>query len=266
MAVINGKFRIVSNNWVNAEYKHMVVDIGSTLSKVEPGQFFYLQCPHTEADKPFFRRPMSTYHYDEKMNNVEFLYKVTGAGTRGLAILDKDDFLQLLGPLGVGFTIKPSYRHIMVVARGVGLATLAPLAELASKMNIHVTALLSARDNERLMSQHRFLNIGAKVIEVIDTDQSSSVGNVEKLIRKVHNDNPVDAIYTCGSARITRMLQQLILDINVVGEVALEKHMACGVGLCYCCVHPIRVGVAGEIKSKRVCADGPVFDIKQVCI
>lgn len=266
MAAVENKSRVLSNQWVNEEYKHMVVDAGPVASKVEPGQFFNLLCPQTEIDKPFFRRPMSTYYSNEDTNIVEFLYKVTGAGTRGLSTLQEGDSLQILGPLGKGFTVKPNYRHIMVVGRGVGLATLAPLAERAAEMNIHVTALLSARDRERLMSQYRFENINATIIEVTDTDQSSSMTNVEALIRKIHDEKPVDSIYTCGSTRITKLLQQLVINFRIDGEVALEQHMACGIGMCYCCVRPMKVGTAEEIKSKRVCHDGPVFDIKEVVL
>lgn len=266
MAVVESKSRVLSNNWVNNEYKHMVIDAGPVASKVEPGQFFNLLCPQTDTDKPFFRRPMSTYYADEKTNTVEFLYKVTGAGTRGLSVLEEGDSLEVLGPLGKGFTMDPDYQHIIIVARGVGLATLAPLAEQAAKMNIRITAILSARDKERLMSQHRFLNVGATVIEIIDTDNSSSLENLESLLRKVHQEDPYNAVYTCGSTRITRLLNELSDELKFNGEVALEQHMACGIGMCYCCVRPMKVGSQKEIKSKRVCADGPVFNIKEVVL
>ncbi|MFR5627098.1 MAG: dihydroorotate dehydrogenase electron transfer subunit [Haemophilus parainfluenzae] len=266
MAVVESKSLILSNEWVNDEYKHMTLDVGPVASKVEPGQFFNLLCPQTKIDKPFFRRPMSTYYSNEDTNRVEFLYKVTGAGTRALATLQEGDTLQILGPLGKGFTVKQHYRHIMVVGRGVGLATLAPLAERAAEMNIHVTALLSAKDRKRLMSQYRFENINATLLEVTDNDQSSSMQNVEALIHKIHGEQPIDAIYTCGSTRITRLLQQLAISFNIDGEVALEQHMACGIGMCYCCVRPMKVGKTEEIKSKRVCHDGPVFNIKEVVL
>jgi dihydroorotate dehydrogenase electron transfer subunit len=35
--------------------------------------------------------------------------------------------------------------------------------------------------------------------------------------------------------------------------------MACGIGLCYCCVRDFNVG--GVIVNRRVCWDGPVFDL-----
>lgn len=84
--------------------------------------------------------------------------------------------------------VKPGHRHILVVGRGVGLATLAPLAEHAATHDVQVTALLSARAPEHLMSQQRFLASGANVIEVTDSDGSSAMAQVEHvlLLRSPH--------------------------------------------------------------------------------
>lgn len=264
MAVIDGAARIISNQWVNSEYKHLVIDAGKEASDVMPGQFFNLLCPHTERDKPFFRRPMSTYFADAQSGRVEFLYKVVGAGTRGLATLEEGDMLSFLGPLGIGFTLDASWRHILVIGRGVGLATLAPLAEAAAAQNIQVTAILSARDRQRLMSQHRFADVGAQVIEVLDSDGSSDIAQVEAAIRRLHIERPIDGMFTCGSSRIADMLQKLSLELDIAGQVALEQHMACGLGMCYCCVRPMKVGE--QLQSKRVCYDGPVFNIREVVL
>jgi dihydroorotate dehydrogenase electron transfer subunit len=75
--------KVVSNDSVNAEYRHLVVSCGSVPAKAIPGQFFQLLCPQAEGDQPFLRRPMSLYGVDPLRKRVEFLYKVTGAGTRG---------------------------------------------------------------------------------------------------------------------------------------------------------------------------------------
>ncbi|WP_392562695.1 dihydroorotate dehydrogenase electron transfer subunit [Orbus sturtevantii] len=263
MTAIDSRSTIISNQWVNDEYKHMIVQIDEKAANVQPGQFFNLLCPQTESDKPFFRRPMSTYLANSQTGQVEFLYKVTGSGTRTLAELKANDKLSVLGPLGKGFNLKAHYQHILVVGRGVGLATLAPLAEAAADKNIMVTALLSARNRNSLMSQTRFLNVNANVIEVIDTDDSSRIENVEAIILAEHQKRPIDAVFTCGSTRLTKLLQQLAIKHNIDGEVALEQHMACGIGMCHCCVKAFNIQGKNAPRSKRVCIDGPVFDIKE---
>ena len=78
---------VVSNAWVNSEYKHLVLAAPAPAPAALAGQFFQLECPATADDRPFFRRPMSVYKADAARGEVEFLYKVTGEGTRGLATL-----------------------------------------------------------------------------------------------------------------------------------------------------------------------------------
>jgi len=253
---------VISNEWVNRDYKHLVLDAGLPAAGAKAGQFFHLLCPSTEQDSPFFRRPMSTYRADPATGRVEFLYKVTGAGTRGLATLEPGDKLPMLGPLGVGFTLPAGARNIVVLGRGVGLATLAPLAELAAAAGVGVTAILSARDAASLMSQDRFAAIGATLIEVTDETGTSSVENVERLLRELHAAGRADAFYTCGSSRLTLLMQRLGAELSVPGEVAMEQQMACGIGMCYCCVRAFREG--DKLVSKRVCWDGPVFPLAEV--
>ena len=78
---------------------------------------------------------------------IEFLYKCVGRGTRGLATLEKGDDLNMVGPLGVGFRLDPAWRHIVVLGRGVGIATLGPISQLARDNDVGVTAILSAREH-----------------------------------------------------------------------------------------------------------------------
>lgn len=253
---------VLGNDWVNRDYKHLVLDAGPDAARAKAGQFFHLLCPAAGADAPFFRRPMSTYRSDPASGTVEFLYKVTGAGTRGLASLRAGDTLPMLGPLGEGFTLPEAARRIVVLGRGVGLATLAPLAELAAGRGVGVTAILSARGPGLLMSQERFRAAGAEVIEVSDEAGDSSVENIERLLRGLHAAGRADAFYTCGSERLTRLMQRLGAELGIPGEVAMEQQMACGLGMCYCCVRAFREGDA--LVSKRVCWEGPVFGLAEV--
>ena len=50
-----------------------------------------------------------------------------------LATLKPGDELNMVGPLGVGFHLDPAWSHIVVLGRGVGLATLGPISQLAGR-------------------------------------------------------------------------------------------------------------------------------------
>lgn len=253
---------VKSNKPANQEYRKLVLDAPTELLvRCQAGQFFHLLCPPVGRDTPFLRRPMSLYGFYPETGELHFLYKVTGAGTRGLATLAVGDNLSLVGPLGVPFTIKQDWDHIVLVARGVGLATLAPLALEANRLGRLVTAICSARHPDFLMSIDYFESMGAKVIAVTDAEGTSDMGNVKNIVEHLIADQGVSAFYTCGSNRMLSLLQDMGTRHGIPGQIALEQQMACGIGMCHCCVRPFNRD--GEIQQLRVCREGPVFDIAE---
>jgi dihydroorotate dehydrogenase electron transfer subunit len=252
---------VLSNAPVNSEYRHLVVACGALAAAAAPGQFFQLLCPVSSGNAPFFRRPMSLYGADPVKRQVEFLYKVVGAGTQGLSDLAAGGRLDMMGPLGLGFVLDPAWKSIVAVGRGAGLATLAPLARAAQAAGIAVTAVLSARRPDLVVSGALFRERGATVLTVTDSDGTSGPAHVERLLRGLIGQGRCDAFFTCGSARLLRVQQRLAREFGLPGSVAMEQQMACGLGMCFCCVRDFNVN--GEIVHKRVCWDGPVFDIRE---
>jgi dihydroorotate dehydrogenase electron transfer subunit len=252
---------IVSNDFVNEEYKHLVMTVHEHALKAYAGQMFHLLCPSPDGAEVWMRRPMSVYRVNKKAGQIEFLYKVEGRGTQGMATLRRGDEFNVAGPLGVGFTLKPEWKNIVVLGRGVGLATLAPLSQLAAEHGVGVTAILSARNPKVVMSKDLFDNLGARTISVVDSDGSSAVENVEKIVEGLVADGKADAFFTCGSNRLLKLMQRLGKKHNVPGEVAVEQIMVCGFGACYVCVRTFEVD--GVRTLKRVCRDGPVFNMQE---
>jgi dihydroorotate dehydrogenase electron transfer subunit len=250
---------VVSNALVNGEYRHLVVACSDLAAAAVPGQFYQLLCPSPPGEAPFLRRPMSLYGASPTNRQVEFLYKIAGSGTRGLATLTSGDRLQVLGPLGRGYTLDPAWKNIVAVGRGAGLATLGPLAQAAKAAGIGVTAILSARRPDLVVSEELFRSRGATVVTITDTQGNSGPAHVERLLRGLIAEGRCDAFFTCGSSRLMRVQQVLAREFGLPGQVAMEQQMACGLGMCFCCVRDFNVG--GEIVHKRVCWDGPVFDI-----
>jgi dihydroorotate dehydrogenase electron transfer subunit len=251
---------ILSHDWVNAEYKHMVVEASPKALAVKPGQFFNLLCPSPDEGELWLRRPQSVYRIDRANGRLEFLYKCVGRGTHGLATLKPGDRLNMVGPLGVGFHVDPGWKHIVVLGRGVGIATLGPLSQLAGEHGIRVTALLSARSPEFVMADSLFRQVG-EVIALLDTDGSSAVENVEKILAGLIAQKRADAFFTCGSNRLFQLMKRLGKAHNIPGQIAMEQVMACGLGPCYVCVRTFEVN--GKPELRRVCIEGPVFDLQE---
>ncbi|MFZ2080413.1 MAG: dihydroorotate dehydrogenase electron transfer subunit [Xanthobacteraceae bacterium] len=251
---------VLSHDWVNGEYKHLVVEASPKALSVTPGQFFNLLCPSPDVGELFFRRPQSVYRVDRVRGRIEFLYKCVGRGTRGLATLRQGDDLNMVGPLGVGFTLDPAWRNIVVLGRGVGIATLGPISQLARERHVGVTAILSARNRDFVMADALFREAG-EVVSVLDTDGTSAVENVERILQNLIAEKHADAFFTCGSNRLFQLMKRLGRAHNIPGQVAMEQVMACGLGPCYVCVRTFEVN--GRQELCRVCIDGPVFDLQE---
>jgi dihydroorotate dehydrogenase electron transfer subunit len=251
---------VVSHDWINSEYKHLIVDASPKALEVNPGQFFNLLCPSPDEGELWLRRPQSVYRIDREHGRIEFLYKCVGRGTFGLATLARGDTLNMVGPLGVGFSIDPVWKHIVVLGRGVGLATMAPISQLASEAGIAVNAILSARSPEFVMANDLFAKVG-DVVSVLDSDGTSAVENVEAILQRLIAQKKADAFFTCGSNRLFALMKRLGKAHGIPGQIAMEQVMACGLGPCYVCVRTFEVN--GKKELRRVCIEGPVFDLQE---
>ncbi|TAK47283.1 MAG: dihydroorotate dehydrogenase electron transfer subunit [Xanthobacteraceae bacterium] len=253
--------RVVFNTPLHGPYRHLAVTASATALAAMPGQFFQLLCPGQGQDRHTLRRPMSVYRVDHARGQLEFLFKIVGAGTRGLSGLAAGDELDIFGPLGQGFRLNMQWRHIVLLGRGAGMATLAPLAETAIARGMKVTAILSAARPELAVAADHLRAAGAEVRIVNDADGSAAPEWLEPVLRQIVTEQGVNFIATCGSGRLLRLVRRLHQEFGIDGQVALEQPMACGIGSCFCCVRPFVVD--GQTIFKRVCQEGPVFAIQE---
>jgi len=112
------------------------------------------------------------------------------------------------------------------------------------------------------MADDLFGQVGA-VVPVLDSDRSSYVDNVEKILRGLIAAKRADAFFTCGSNRLMQLMKRIARVHGIPGQVAMEQVMACGLGPCYVCVRTFEVN--GKKELRRVCIEGPVFDLQEAC-
>lgn len=253
---------IISNVKVSERYWHMTIDISKFNENIEPGQFFNILCG--DSLYPFLRRPLSVYKINQDSKTIEFLYLVKGLGTNRLTTLSAGEEINIFGPLGKGFHLEESGDTILLLARGVGIATLAALAFKAVKQNKKTIAILSARSQNDLLSADYLMKLGVDVYKVTDEEGTSDVNKVENLINKLLLKQKIDTFYTCGSKRLAYLMQCIANREGIPGEIALEEHMGCAMGVCFACVCNVKIG--DEIKNSRVCIEGPVFPLSQVIL
>lgn len=254
--------RICSNRQVSERYWHMVVDARDLSEDIWPGQFFQIRCGHDL--NPFLRRPFSIYRINRKERTLEFLYLVKGAGTKRLTLMREGEWVDVFGPLGTPFTLREEWDTILLLARGVGIATLAALAQDAAEKGVQAVAILSARSPNDLLAAETLQGFGAHVYKVTDEDGTSDVERVRSLLETIVGEQPIKAAFTCGSKRLSRLLQEMTSEHAIPAQIALEEHMGCAMGVCFACVCDLRDGE--QVKTVRVCKEGPVFPLEKVVL
>jgi dihydroorotate dehydrogenase electron transfer subunit len=111
------------------------------------------------------------------------------------------------------------------------------------------------------MSKELFESLGARIVTVFDSDNSSAVPNVERILKELIEEGRADAFFTCGSNRLLKLMQAVGKAYDIPGQVAMEQQMVCGIGACYVCVRTFLVN--GEKILRRVCREGPVFNLQE---
>jgi dihydroorotate dehydrogenase electron transfer subunit len=220
-------------------------------SLARPGQFAMLGC----GPDVLLRRPLSFHNANSDTGEVAFLYGVVGRGTRWLSQLKPGDTVDILGPLGNGFTIKPDLKNILIIAGGMGVAPLCFLARQAQDGGRSVTLLLGAASAANLCPAE--LLPAAATCQTATEDGSAGVKGLITDCLPQYIDK-ADQVFACGPLPMYRTLaKELSLQGKPV-QVSLEVRMACGLGVCYGCSIKTRGGM------KKVCRDGPVFSMQEV--
>jgi len=222
----------------------------------KPGQFVMLSI--WKNRDPFLKRPFSFYKIDSKAGTFDILYKKIGKGTQIMAKSKAGDLVELIGPLGNGFKIPENIKNIAIVARGIGIAPLMPLILEIKKKGIGIYAFLSAQTVNLLLCNNEIELISKKVFYTTDDGTKGIKGIVTNFLGRVLEEEVINAVYVCGSKRLTKHIRNLQKKYNFLAFVSLEEHMACGIGACKGCVRITKNGY------KRVCKEGPVFPVEEV--
>lgn len=220
------------------------------LPECQPGQFAQLR---TDAPDTFLRRPISIH--DVQGDEVSFLVQAVGRGTRWLAQLHVGDTLNVVLPLGRGFTVGDA-KNVLLVGGGVGVAPLFLLGKVLKQRGLCPTFLLGARTKDMLLRLPAFRELG----EVLVTTEDGSLGEQGFVTQhSVWNERHFDLVQTCGPGPMMKAVARLTREKGIDCEASLENRMACGVGACLCCVETLADG-----HNHCVCTDGPVFNVNEL--
>jgi dihydroorotate dehydrogenase electron transfer subunit len=246
-------FTVVKNISLNPRHFILELIAPEPLPEIFPGQFADVLVENSPA--VFLRRPFSIYSVNKKANSIRLLIQVRGEGTRMLGQLRDNDRLNLLYPLGKGFSI-PGDENVILVGGGVGTAPLMFLSQYLNSLGMHPDILIGAKSSADLFEMDLYQNQCRHVFVTTEDGSEGEKGFVTGHSVFHHNPFSYKRIYCCGPDPMMHAVAKLAKKLGVECEVSLENYMACGFGVCLCCITPTNQG------NLRSCVEGPVFNTK----
>lgn len=232
-----------------------------------PGEFVMIK--GWSGDDPLLPRPFSFGRIGVEPGTFDLFYRIVGRGTHLMSLWKKGDRVSVLAPLGHAWPLpEPSeQRDVVLVGRGLGIAPLVCLAEEAVRRNLRVFAYLSGRNKVVMLGAPVIEDVAHYYVEV--TDDKPKVARVTELLeddlRAEKLNNP--CVYTCGSNRLARHIQELERDFGLDAFISIETHMACGYGACKGCVHPmVHPDDPNDFVYERACLEGSIFPLRRVIL
>ena len=253
--------RIVLNKQIAQDIYWMSINAPEIAAAARPGQFVQLQV-YGHPSVQFLRMPFAVYDASPVMSAVDICYQVVGEGTRQLSQLAASEFVDIVGPIGNGWTIPDETKRALLVSGGVGAPALNLLGRAMATRNIKVDAVMGATSAAKLACrEHIECSVkpsGGTMYITTDDGTEGTKGFVNSVSDTLIASGDYDYVAVCGPLPMERAVVKTAIEHNVSCEVSMEKLMACGVGACLGCVVETVNG------RRRCCVDGPVFKASEV--
>ena len=223
------------------------------LPDIRPGQFVQVRVDGSTAT--YLRRPISIHDVDFQSNEISLLVQQVGKGTRHLASAKEGDIINMVLPLGNGFSIPENGEKCLLVGGGIGIAPLFYFAKVLNDQGVCPTLLLGGKSKSDLLRLTDYQRLG----ETFITTEDGSLGERGFVtMHSVWQQRQFDKIYVCGPKPMMKAVAKMAAEKGVWCEVSLENLMACGLGACLCCVEDTIDG------NMCVCKEGPVFNTRRL--
>lgn len=243
---------IVSQKCIGTDIYDMVLSFPRGAKEAKPGQFIAMYC---EDGTKLLPRPISICGIDAEKGTLRVVYRIAGEGTRLFSEMKEGDSLEVLGPLGNGFTMKEE--KAIIVGGGIGIP---PMLELDKQLSCEKTVVLGYRDELFLKDEFESY---ADVVVATEDGSCGTKGTVIDAIKEAGVDGKV--IYACGPMPMLKALAEYAEAHDMEAQISLEERMACGIGACLGCICKTKKkDYHTNVNNQRICKDGPVFDAKEV--
>ncbi|MDR0437171.1 MAG: dihydroorotate dehydrogenase electron transfer subunit [Bacteroidales bacterium] len=258
MKKVNRQLHVIENRPLSSDIFVLTLGDEQPLPEIKPGQFANILIE--PANGALLRRPFSIHDIDFTQRFIKFYIQKKGKGTQQLAKLTHGDLVDVIFPLGNGFTVKGQRSKVkgeepltLLVGGGCGVAPLLYLAKTLNQNGLRPTILIGGRSKKNIHNLEDYVKYG----NVLIMTEDGSIGDKGLVTEhSVFNQQKIDQIYCCGPEPMMNAVSKIAKEKNISCQISLENMMACGIGACLCCVTKTTEG------HKCVCTEGPVFDVK----
>jgi len=223
--------------------------------EAKAGQFISVYCNDGSRILP---RPISICEIED--NKLRIVYRVVGKGTQEFSEMKEGEVLDIMGPLGNGYTLKDN--KALLIAGGIGIPPMVETAKELNAMGVSDITIVAGYRNNDIFLKEELEKYGTLYIATEDGSVGTK-GNVMNAIKE--NNITADEIYTCGPTPMLRAIKEWAMTNGIKAQLSLEERMACGIGACLACVCQSKeVDHHSNVHNKRICKDGPVFYAEEV--
>lgn len=244
------RVRIARQEQLAGDVFSIWIETDNIAKNARPGQFVSV---YSKDGSRLLPRPISICETDG--NRLRMVYRTVGTGTIEFSGYRAGDTLDVLGPLGNGYTT--DQRKSILLGGGIGIP---PMLELAKRLPGEKTIVLGYRDE--LFLNDEFAPYGDVYIATED-GSAGTKGNVLDVVRTCNLT--ADVLYACGPKPMLRAVKAYAEEKEIDAFISLEERMACGIGACLACVCQTKeVDGHSNVHNARICKDGPVFNAREV--
>jgi dihydroorotate dehydrogenase electron transfer subunit len=251
--VVQQKVHLRHNREIARDYFELEFSCHFTETNIPlPGQFLTVKIG--EGPAPLLRRPFAFAGYEN--GRARMIYQRRGPGTDMLAGMREGDGLDIIAPLGNAWPEPEKNEHPVLVAGGIGMGPILYFARSLKEKYRDFTLIIGARTGEYLPDSSAIENLAA----LFATDDGS-IGIHGTVVDALPSQYPAPPrFYACGPNPMMWAIHRKALELDAPCSVSMEQTMACGVGACMGCV----IRLTGHERYARVCADGPIFDSRDI--
>lgn len=243
------RYKIIEKIRLNSVIWKMVVEAPTVAQTAKAGQFVVLK-----IDDKGERIPLTINECDPKKGTLTIIFQEVGKTTKKLGLLKSGYFLSdLIGPLG-----RPTHfggvGKVILVAGGVGIAEILPIARYAKANGNYVLTIIGARTKELLILEDEVKRSSDKFIVTTDDGSYGLKSLVIGPLKEELEKGKFDFCYSVGPDIMMKAVCAVTKEFDLKTIISLDSNMVDATGMCGTC----RVTVGGE--TKFACVDGPEFD------